>query len=180
MRDRLMELLKFAKSINSERVELQKDEYIYLLEFMGNAIVTPCKVGQKMENLNAEQVKKDLQKIVDNYSGSWTRFDILSNALALITSQEQMIGELTRMMQDNVRAENEELRKSNECDVRRLKTDTVKDFHKRFYEKLAFMNTINKGVPKWDTDEIQLLIVACGAIADQVKDEMLEVRQNDR
>lgn len=34
MRDRLIELLKFAKSINSERVELQKDEYLYLLELI--------------------------------------------------------------------------------------------------------------------------------------------------
>lgn len=51
-----------------------------------------------MENLNAEQVKKDLQKIVDNYSGSWARFDILSNALALINSQEQRIGELEKRL----------------------------------------------------------------------------------
>ena len=31
-----------------------------------------------------EQVVKDLQKIVDNYSGSWKRYDVLANALALI------------------------------------------------------------------------------------------------
>lgn len=34
---RLLELFNFAKSINSERVELQKDEYIYLLEYMEKA-----------------------------------------------------------------------------------------------------------------------------------------------
>ena len=31
-----------------------------------------------------EQVVKDLQKIVDNYSGSWKRYDALANAIALI------------------------------------------------------------------------------------------------
>lgn len=34
---RLLELFNFAKSINSERVELQKDEYLYLLEYMEKA-----------------------------------------------------------------------------------------------------------------------------------------------
>ena len=34
--------------------------------------------------LNREQVVKDLQKIVDNYSGSWQRFNVLNNALTLI------------------------------------------------------------------------------------------------
>ena len=31
-----------------------------------------------------EQTVKDLQEIVDNYSGSWQRFNVLDNALALI------------------------------------------------------------------------------------------------
>jgi DNA-binding ferritin-like protein (Dps family) len=52
-----------------------------------------------MENLNAEQVKKDLQKIVDNYSGGWTRFNILSNALALINKQETEYNELYELLQ---------------------------------------------------------------------------------
>lgn len=34
--------------------------------------------------LNREQVIKDLQEIVDNYSGSWQRFNVLDNALTLI------------------------------------------------------------------------------------------------
>lgn len=104
-----------------------------------------------MENLNAEQVKKALECCGANdgcvgekcpyYEKCLFCITRMSkDALAIINSQEQRIEELTRMMQDNVRAENEELRKSNECDVRRLKTDTVKDFHKRFYEKLVFMN----------------------------------------
>lgn len=33
----LLSLFSFAKSINSERVELQKDEYLYLLEYMEKA-----------------------------------------------------------------------------------------------------------------------------------------------
>ena len=34
--------------------------------------------------LNREQIIKDLQEVVDNYSGSWKRYDVLANALALI------------------------------------------------------------------------------------------------
>jgi hypothetical protein len=33
----IMDLLKYAKSINSVAVELQKDEYLYLLEYMEKA-----------------------------------------------------------------------------------------------------------------------------------------------
>jgi hypothetical protein len=62
-----------------------------------------------MENLNAEQVKKDLQKIVDNYSGGWTRFNILSNALALINKQETEYNELYELC-ESYRIENESVR----------------------------------------------------------------------
>ena len=37
-----------------------------------------------MELKEREQVIKDLQEIVDNYSGSWKRFNVLDNALSLI------------------------------------------------------------------------------------------------
>jgi hypothetical protein len=37
MKQVVFSLLNFAKSINSERVELQKDEYLYLLEYMEKA-----------------------------------------------------------------------------------------------------------------------------------------------
>jgi hypothetical protein len=37
-----------------------------------------------MELKEREQVVKDLQEIVDNYSGSWKRFNVLDGALALI------------------------------------------------------------------------------------------------
>ena len=37
-----------------------------------------------MTELNREQTIKDLQEIVDNYSGNWKRFNVLDNALALI------------------------------------------------------------------------------------------------
>lgn len=37
-----------------------------------------------MELNKREQTIKDLQEIVDNYSGSWQRFNVLDNALALI------------------------------------------------------------------------------------------------
>lgn len=34
--------------------------------------------------LKREQIIKDLQEIVDNYSGSWKRFNVLDNVLSLI------------------------------------------------------------------------------------------------
>lgn len=37
-----------------------------------------------MELKEREQIVKDLQEIVDNYSGSWKRFNVLDNALSLI------------------------------------------------------------------------------------------------
>lgn len=37
MTKNIMDLLKYAKSINSVAVELQKDEYLYLLEYMEKA-----------------------------------------------------------------------------------------------------------------------------------------------
>lgn len=37
-----------------------------------------------MESREREQTVKDLQEIVDNYSGSWQRFNVLNNALTLI------------------------------------------------------------------------------------------------
>lgn len=41
-----------------------------------------------------EQTTKDLQEIVDNYSGSWKRYDILTNALTLIKELTEEIKDL--------------------------------------------------------------------------------------
>ena len=41
-----------------------------------------------------EQTIKDLQEIVDNYSGSWKRYDILANALTLIKELTEEIKDL--------------------------------------------------------------------------------------
>lgn len=41
-----------------------------------------------------EQTIKDLQEIVDNYSGSWKRYDVLANALALIKELTEEIKDL--------------------------------------------------------------------------------------
>ena len=41
-----------------------------------------------------EQTIKDLQEIVDNYSGSWKRYDILVNALTLIKELTEEIKDL--------------------------------------------------------------------------------------
>ena len=44
----IMDLLKYAKAINSVAVELQKDEYLYLLEYM-----------EKAENVLKERKEKE-------------------------------------------------------------------------------------------------------------------------
>ena len=41
-----------------------------------------------------EQTVKDLQEIVDNYSGSWQRFNVLNNALTLIKELTEEIKDL--------------------------------------------------------------------------------------
>jgi hypothetical protein len=56
---------------------------------------------------------------------------IPTNALFTI-----LVTELARKTQDNVRAENEELRKSSECDVRKLKADTVRKMQERFIAEI--------------------------------------------
>ena len=62
-----------------------------------------------MENLNAEQIKSDLEKWAENFDGKVLNFVTLGNALALITSQEQKIKELTE--------ENERLRNRITCQI---------------------------------------------------------------
>ena len=56
-----------------------------------------------MKELNREQIKKDLQEIVDNYSGSWKGFNVLDNALALIkeltVENERLEKEVDRLSQ---------------------------------------------------------------------------------
>lgn len=47
-----------------------------------------------MDLKKREQVLKDLQEIVDNYSGSWQRYDVLSNALTLIKELTEEIKDL--------------------------------------------------------------------------------------
>ena len=47
-----------------------------------------------MELKERERVVKDLQEIVDNYSGSWQRYDVLSNTLALINELTEEIKDL--------------------------------------------------------------------------------------
>ncbi len=47
-----------------------------------------------MTTKEREQTIKDLQEIVDNYSGSWQRFNVLDNALALIKELTEEIKDL--------------------------------------------------------------------------------------
>lgn len=56
-----------------------------------------------------EQVVKDLQTIVDNYSGSWQRFNVLDNALSLIkelTAENKRLGRICfDVLEKEVRAD---------------------------------------------------------------------------
>lgn len=58
-----------------------------------------------MELKEREQVVKDLQEIVDNYSGSWKRFNVLDGALALIkelTDERKRCLEALSELADNI------------------------------------------------------------------------------
>ena len=59
-----------------------------------------------MELSEREQVIKDLQKIVDSYSGSWKMFDVLDGALALIKElveeNEELKAKLHRIVEQDI------------------------------------------------------------------------------
>jgi regulator of replication initiation timing len=84
--------------------------------------------------LNREQVIKDLQEIVDNYSGSWKRFNVLDGALSLIKElTEELEKERTwaDSMIDNLRDDIRKLTEENE----RLKT-IPEQLHKEMSERM--------------------------------------------
>lgn len=96
-----------------------------------------------MELKEREQVVKDLQEIVDNYSGSWKRFNVLDNALALIK-------ELT---EENEKL-NERLDREAKCqyglatkivnlldDVKYIKEETVRKMQERLKAKAEIVST---------------------------------------
>ena len=117
-----------------------------------------------------EQTIKDLQAIVDNYSGSWKRYDVLANALALIK-------ELTEEIKD-LEADYDRVYEQAEADIRgnmadggtschwcmdKTKADTVK----RMWYKIDANHristahyvghaepTITYGLTNWDLDQI--------------------------
>ena len=56
--------------------------------------------------------------------------------------------------------------------IKQARAETITEFHKKYHEKLDFMNSINRPSPSWNTEQVQVVLAACGAIADQVKEEM--------
>jgi hypothetical protein len=126
-----------------------------------------------MENLNAEQVKSDLAicALGDCQACHYNKFiagcrdELCGDALALITSQEQRIGELTEE-NERLRAENDELCDNIACleiDKENAERRTVRKMQerldKRFCHDPAFL-----GVE-------QRLIME---VIDQIAKEMLE------
>lgn len=94
-----------------------------------------------MENLNAEQIKKALERCVGdtadcNNCPYWVDVDVncfdnvKSDALALINSQEQRIKELTEE-NERLRAENEALAISEvkECEISQMLVYRIRDKH---------------------------------------------------
>jgi DNA repair ATPase RecN len=130
---------------------------------------------QKMENLNAEQIKKALERCANEWHCGLCGFTekecalIKNSALALITSQEQRIKELAE--------ENERLHASCteltqcctkletlykiECKrVDTVKADTVRKMQERLMEKLYSVPTVYNA--------------HFGRMIDQIAKEMLE------
>lgn len=90
-----------------------------------------------------EQIIKDLQEVVDNYSGSWHRFNVFNNALTLIK-------ELTEEIKD-LEEDYERVYEQAEADIRgniadggtschwcadKTKADTVKRMQERLNQRI--------------------------------------------
>lgn len=143
---------------------------------------------QKMENLNAENIINEIQSLIKALKdcGGWVKrgngegwfnHEILADALALITSQEQRIGELT---EENARLRNritcqvvlpdeklEEIK--NEClervelDIKKIEADTVRKMHERLKAKAEPMPMYShlKIVYTSDIDQISKELERC-------------------
>ena len=105
-----------------------------------------------------EQVVKGLQDVVDNYSGSWQRFNVLDNALALIN-------ELTEEIRD-LEADYDRVYEQAEADIHgnmadggtschwcmdKTKADTVK----RMQEKILALSTYGTiNISTWQLEQV--------------------------
>ena len=78
-----------------------------------------------MELKEREQVVKDLQEIVDNYSGSWKRFNVLDGTLALIKE----LTEENEKLKDEIRIQHEIINERADDVIRH--DNFIRDLHKQ-------------------------------------------------
>lgn len=124
-----------------------------------------------MELKEREQVVKDLQEIVDNYSGDWKRFNVLDNALSLIK-------ELTDEIKD-LEADYDRVYEQAEADIRGNMADGGTSCHwciaghRADAVKEMLGRAIDKAVLKAYDDDTERLFVGTWKLRDIAK-EMLE------
>jgi tellurite resistance-related uncharacterized protein len=92
-----------------------------------------------MELKEREQVVKDLQEIVDNYSGSWKRFNVLDGALSLIKE----LTEKNSNLDDTIAC--------LEIELEIVKADTVQKMQEKIKSKSEY-GTIN--ISSWQLEQI--------------------------
>lgn len=111
-----------------------------------------------------EQVVKDLQEIVDNYSGSWQRYDALANALSLINELAAEIKDLEADY-DRVYEQAEADIHANMADggtschwcMDKTKADTVNMMQERLQEefaKIMIIRGVDNNDPNMDSDDV--------------------------
>ena len=110
-----------------------------------------------------EQTVKDLQKVVDSYSGSWKRYDVLAKALVLIK-------ELTVEIKD-LEADYDRVYEQAEADIRgniadggtschwcmdKTMSDTVKRMQDRLKKKgyIPKPYGVSKVIDEYDIDQV--------------------------
>ena len=119
-----------------------------------------------------EQTVKDLQKVVDSYSGSWKRYDVLAKALVLIKELTEEIKDLETDY-DRVYEQAEADIHGNIADggtschwcIDKTKADTVKRMRERFEERLDI------SVCGYSTEEVVSNVLET---LDMVAEETLE------
>ena len=113
-----------------------------------------------MELKKREEVIKDLQEIVDNYSGSWKRYDVIANALALI---KELADENERLKKDNeyiLMQHAFQRRPSGDCwndVIEKAKVDTIKRMQERLQEefaKIMIIRGVENDDPNMDSDDV--------------------------
>lgn len=137
-----------------------------------------------------EQTVKDLQEIVDNYSGSWKRFNVLDNALALIK-------ELTEEIKD-LEADYDRVYEQAEADIHanmadggtschwcmdKTKADTIKMVQrvlKESFEVLEYDANINRKTVKVEELYDQVNWVLHEVVPNRIDDVVRELLEENK